>query len=75
MGIHADISCCGPLTTTKLKSRNPNVEQEILNDEVKSLLLFPSAFVIRYSIFCGSPSGGFVIKLLRIMQRSSFLKL
>jgi len=52
-----------------------NVEQEILNDEVKSLLLFPSAFVIRYSIFCGSPSGGFVLKLLRIMQRSSFLKL
>jgi hypothetical protein len=38
--------------------RNPirilNVEQGISNDEVKSLLLFPSAFVIRYSIFCGS---------------------
>jgi len=31
-----------------------NVEQGISNDEVKSLLLFPSAFVIRYSIFCGS---------------------
>jgi len=36
------------------RNRNPNVEQEISNDEVKSLLLFPSAFVIRYSIFCGS---------------------
>jgi len=31
-----------------------NFEQGISNDEVKSLLLFPSAFVIRYSIFCGS---------------------
>jgi len=29
-------------------------DQGISNDEVKSLLLFPSAFVIRYSIFCGS---------------------
>jgi len=35
-------------------NRTPNVEQRISNDEVKSLLLFPSAFVIRYSIFCGS---------------------
>jgi len=26
-----------------------NVEQGISNDEVKSLVLFPSAFVIRYS--------------------------
>jgi len=34
-----------------------NVEQGISNDEVKSLLLFPSAFVIRYSIFCGSLLG------------------
>jgi len=31
-----------------------NIEQGIPNDEVKSLLLFPSAFVIGYSIFCGS---------------------
>jgi len=31
-----------------------NVEQGISNDEVKSLLWFPSAFDIRYSIFCGS---------------------
>jgi len=29
-------------------------DQRISNDEVKPLLLFPSAFVIRYSIFCGS---------------------
>jgi len=29
-------------------------DQGIPNDEVKSLLLFPSAFVIGYSIFCGS---------------------
>jgi hypothetical protein len=29
-------------------------DQGISNDEVKSLLLVPSAFVIRYSIFCGS---------------------
>jgi hypothetical protein len=27
----------------------PNIEQGISNDEVKPLLLFPSAFVIRYS--------------------------
>jgi len=31
-----------------------NIEQEISNHEVKSFLFFPSAFVIRYSIFCGS---------------------
>jgi len=31
-----------------------NVEQGISNDEVKSLLFLPSAFVIRYSIFFGS---------------------
>jgi hypothetical protein len=31
-----------------------NVEQGIPNDEVKSILVFPSAFVIRYSIFYGS---------------------
>jgi hypothetical protein len=30
-------------------------DQGISNDEVKSLLLVPSAFVIRYSIFCGLP--------------------
>jgi len=29
-------------------------DQGISNDEVKSLLLFPSSFVIRYSIFYGS---------------------
>jgi hypothetical protein len=29
-------------------------DQGISNDEVKSLLLLPSAFVIRYWIFCGS---------------------
>jgi len=29
-------------------------DQGIWNDEVKSLLLFPSAFGVRYSIFCGS---------------------
>jgi len=31
-----------------------NVEQGILNDEVQLLLFFPSAFVIRHSVFCGS---------------------
>jgi len=31
-----------------------NIEQEISKDEVKPVLLFPSAFDIRYSIFCGS---------------------
>jgi hypothetical protein len=29
-------------------------DQGISNDEFKSLLFLPSAFVIRYSIFCGS---------------------
>jgi hypothetical protein len=29
-------------------------DQGISNHEVKSLLLFPSAFVFRYSISCGS---------------------
>jgi hypothetical protein len=29
-------------------------DQGISNDEVEFLFLFPSAFVIRYSIFCGS---------------------
>jgi len=53
----------------KLEYVKPNVEQGlrasggargdqgISNDEVKSLLLFPSAFFIRYSIFCGLPSS------------------
>jgi hypothetical protein len=42
------------------QNRNSNVEQGIPNDEVKPVLLFPSVFDIRYSIFCGSPaSGGF----------------
>jgi len=51
--------------------RIPNVEQGISNDEVKSLLLFHSAFVIRYSIFCGLPaSGGFAFELLRSLRRS-----
>jgi hypothetical protein len=36
------------------ETRISNVEQEISNDEVESLLLFPSAFVVRYSMFCGS---------------------
>ncbi len=36
------------------ETRISNIEQEISNDEVKSLLFLPSAFVIRYSIFCGS---------------------
>jgi hypothetical protein len=46
-------------------------DQGILNEEVKCLLLFPSAFVIRYSIFCGSPaSGGFAFELVRILRRS-----
>jgi hypothetical protein len=36
------------------ESRMSNIEQGISNDEVKSLLFLPSAFVIRYSIFCGS---------------------
>jgi hypothetical protein len=31
-----------------------NDEQEIPNDEVKSILVFPSGIAIRYSIFCGS---------------------
>jgi len=30
-----------------------NIEQGISNDEVKSSILFPSEFDIRYSIFCG----------------------
>jgi hypothetical protein len=34
---------------TKLESRNPNVEQGISNDELRSSLFFPSAFGIRYS--------------------------
>jgi len=42
------------MAAAKSHPRNPNVEQEISNDEVKSLLFLPSAFVIRYSIFCGS---------------------
>jgi hypothetical protein len=29
-------------------------DQGMSNDEVKSFLFFPSAFDIRYSIFCGS---------------------
>jgi hypothetical protein len=32
-------------------------DQGISNDEVKPHLLFPSAFDIRYSIFCGSLSN------------------
>jgi hypothetical protein len=31
------------------ETRMSNVEQGISNDEVRPLLLFPSAFVIRYS--------------------------
>jgi hypothetical protein len=45
-------------------------DQGISNDEVKPLVLLPSAFEIRYSIFCGLPaSGGFSFELRRIMQR------
>jgi len=33
-----------------------NIEQGISNDEVECLLFTPSAFKIRYSIFCGSLS-------------------
>jgi hypothetical protein len=29
-------------------------DQGISNDEVQLLLFFPSAFVIRHSVFCGS---------------------
>jgi hypothetical protein len=29
-------------------------DQGISKDEVNFVLLFPSAFIIRYSIFCGS---------------------
>jgi len=36
------------------KNEPQNAEQGISNDEVKSLLFLLSAFVIRYSIFCGS---------------------
>jgi hypothetical protein len=32
-------------------------DQGISNDEVKPLFLFPLAFDIRYSIFCGSLSN------------------
>jgi hypothetical protein len=32
----------------------PKGDQGTSNDEAQLLLLFPSAFVIRYSIFCGS---------------------
>jgi len=32
-------------------------DQGISNDEVKFFVLFPSEFVIRYSIFCGSLSN------------------
>jgi len=31
-----------------------NVEQGISNDEVQYPWILPSAFIIRYSIFCGS---------------------
>jgi len=51
-----------------------NVEQEILNDEVKSLLLFPSAFVIRYSIFCGSPARRVRFKASTHHAKKFFLK-
>jgi hypothetical protein len=34
--------------------RIPNVEQGISNDEVQLIRPLPSAFFIRYSIFCGS---------------------
>jgi len=38
-------------------------DQGISKDEVKFLLLVPSAFVIRYSIFCGLPAlGGFALE-------------
>jgi len=36
------------------ENRMSNVEQGISNDEVEFYLFFPSDFVIRYSIFCGS---------------------
>jgi hypothetical protein len=54
------------LAVTKIETQISNVEQGlpafggargdqgISNDEVKSVLLFPLAFDIRYSIFCGS---------------------
>jgi hypothetical protein len=35
---------------------NPNVEQGISNNEVKTSLPFPSVFDIRYSIICGLPA-------------------
>jgi hypothetical protein len=38
----------------KEQTRMSNIEQGISNDEVKPVLFFPSAFYIRYSIFCGS---------------------
>jgi hypothetical protein len=56
------------------KTRMSNVEQGISNDEVKSLLLFPSAFVIRYSIFCGlAASGGFAFERPRSLWKSQRL--
>jgi hypothetical protein len=36
------------------QNRTPNVEQGISNDEVELIPFSPSAFFIRYSIFCGS---------------------
>jgi hypothetical protein len=38
----------------KHQARMSNIEQGISNDEVKPVLFFPSAFDVRYSIFCGS---------------------
>jgi len=44
-------------------------DQRISNDEVKSFLLFPSAFDIRYSIFCGLPaSGEFAFEFLQSLR-------
>jgi hypothetical protein len=39
------------------ETRMSNIEQGIWNDEVKVVVLFPLAFDIRYSIFCGSLSS------------------
>jgi len=48
-----------------------NVEQGISNDEVKSLLLFPSVFVIRHSSF---DILRFAFDPLRSLRRSPFLE-
>jgi len=38
----------------QIETRMSNIEQGIPNDEVKCVLSLPSAFIILYSIFCGS---------------------